>query len=108
MLDKIVDRARNGGAEIVAHLKTGSAYYAPSAAAVQMAEAIVRDKKRVLPCAAWLQGEYGYRDIFLGVPCKIGAGGLEQIIEVELTSNEKVALGKSAQAVKESMALVKL
>jgi len=108
VLDKIVDRARNGGAEIVQYLKTGSAYYAPSAAAVQMAEAIVKDKKRVLPCAAWLQGEYGYRDIFLGVPCKIGAGGLEQIIEVELTSNEKVALGKSAQAVKETIAQVKL
>jgi malate dehydrogenase len=108
VLDKIVDRARNGGAEIVQYLKTGSAYYAPSAAAVQMAEAIVKDKKRVLPCAAWLQGEYGYRDIFLGVPCKIGANGLEQIIEVELTSNEKVALGKSAQAVKETIAQVKL
>jgi malate dehydrogenase len=107
-LDKIVDRARNGGAEIVAHLKTGSAYYAPSAAAVQMAEAIVKDKKRILPCAAWLQGEYGYKNIFLGVPCKIGAGGIEQIIEVELTSNEKVALGKSAKAVEETMTQVKL
>ena len=107
-LDKIVDRARNGGAEIVAYLKTGSAYYAPSAAAVQMAEAIVKDKKRILPCAAWLEGEYGYKDIFLGVPCKLGAGGLEQIIEVELTSNERVALGKSAQAVQETIAQVKL
>ena len=107
-LDKIVDRARNGGAEIVSYLKTGSAYYAPSAAAVQMAEAIVKDKKRVLPCAAWLTGEYGYNNIFLGVPCKIGAGGLEQIIEVELTSNEKVALGKSAKAVEETIAQVKL
>jgi len=107
-LDKIVDRARNGGAEIVAFLKTGSAYYAPSAAAVQMAEAIVKDKKRILPCSAWLQGEYGYSDIYLGVPCKIGAGGVEQIIEVELTGNEKVALGKSAQAVKETIAQVKL
>jgi len=107
-LDKIVDRARNGGAEIVAHLKTGSAYYAPSAAAVQMAEAIVNDKKRVLPCAAWLQGEYGFHNIFLGVPCKIGAGGVEQIIEVELTSNERVALGKSAKAVEETIAQVKL
>ncbi len=108
VLDKIVDRARNGGAEIVAHLKTGSAYYAPSAAAVQMAEAIVKDKKRILPCAAWLQGEYGYKNIFLGVPCRIGAGGLEQVIEVELTSNEKVALGKSAKAVEETIAQVKL
>ena len=107
-LDKIVDRTRNGGAEIVSYLKTGSAYYAPSSAAVQMAEAIVKDKKRILPCAAWLQGEYGYSNIFLGVPCKIGRNGLEQILEVELTSNEKVALGKSAQAVKETMAQVKL
>jgi len=108
VLDAIVARARNGGAEIVAHLKTGSAYYAPSAGAVQIAEAIVKDKKRILPCAAWLEGEYGHRGIYLGVPCKIGAGGLEQIIEVELTSNERVALGKSAQAVAESIAQVKL
>ncbi|MDP3775026.1 MAG: malate dehydrogenase [Gemmatimonadales bacterium] len=107
-LDKIVDRTRNGGAEIVAFLKTGSAYYAPSSGAVQMAEAIVKDKKRILPCAAWLQGEYGYQNIFLGVPCKIGARGLEQILEVELTSNEKVALGKSAKAVQETIAQVKL
>ena len=108
VLEKIVDRTRNGGAEIVAHLKTGSAYYAPSSGAVQMAEAIVRDKKRILPCAAWLQGEYGYRDIYLGVPCKIGANGLEKIIEVELTSAERVALGKSAKAVQETMTQVKL
>jgi malate dehydrogenase len=108
VLDAIVARARNGGAEIVAHLKTGSAYYAPSAGAVQMAEAIVKDKKRILPCAAWLEGEYGHRGIFLGVPCKLGAGGLEQIIEIELTSNERVALGKSAQAVQETIAQVKL
>ncbi len=107
-LDKIVDRTRNGGAEIVAHLKTGSAYYAPSAGAVQLAEAIVKDKKRILPCAAWLQGEYGYRDIYLGVPCKIGANGLEKIIEVELTSAERVALGKSAKAVQETIAQVKV
>jgi len=107
-LDKIVERTRNGGAEIVAHLKTGSAYYAPSAGAVQMAEAIVKDKKRVLPCAAWLEGEYGLRGLYLGVPCKLGAGGLEQIIEVELTSAERVALGKSAKAVQETIAQVKL
>ena len=107
-IDKIVDRTRNGGAEIVAFLKTGSAYYAPSAGAVQMVEAIVRDKKRILPCAAWLDGEYGYKGIFLGVPCKLGSGGLEGIIEVELTSNEKVALGKSAKAVLETIAQVKL
>jgi malate dehydrogenase len=107
-LDEIVQRTRGGGAEIVAHLKTGSAYYAPSAAAVQMVESIVKDKKRILPCAAWLQGEYGYKGIFLGVPCKLGRNGLEQIVEVELTSAERVALGKSARAVEETIAQVKL
>jgi malate dehydrogenase len=107
-LDGIVDRTRKGGAEIVAFLKTGSAYYAPSAAAVQMAEAIVRDKKRVLPCAAWLEGEYGLSGIYCGVPCKLGRGGLEQILEVELTAAEKTALSKSASAVKETMAAVKI
>jgi malate dehydrogenase len=107
-LDAIVDRARNGGAEIVKFLKTGSAYYAPSAAAVQMAEAIVRDKKRILPCAAWLEGEYGMSGLFLGVPCKLGRRGLEQIIEVELTSKERIDLGKSAEAVREPMSVLKL
>jgi malate dehydrogenase len=107
-LDKIVDRARNGGAEIVGYLKTGSAYYAPSAGAVQMAEAIVKDKKRILPCAAWLEGEYGHKGIYLGVPCKLGSSGLEQIIEIDLTSQERIALGKSAQAVAETIAQVKL
>ncbi len=102
-LDEIVDRTRNGGAEIVKHLKTGSAYYAPSAGAVQMAEAIVRDKKRILPCAAWLQGEYGMRDLFLGVPCKLGRRGLERIIEVELTDDERAALQRSADSVLEPM-----
>ncbi|MBA4157259.1 MAG: malate dehydrogenase [Gemmatimonadetes bacterium] len=105
-LDEIVDRTRKGGAEIVSYLKTGSAYYAPSAAAVQMAEAIVKDKKRILPCAAWLQGEYGMRDLFLGVPCKLGRGGLEKIIEVELTDEEREALEQSAEAVREPMRLV--
>ncbi len=105
-LDEIVDRTRKGGAEIVGYLKTGSAYYAPSAAAVQMAEAIVKDKKRILPCAAWLQGEYGMRDLFLGVPCKLGRGGLEKIIEVELTDEEREALEQSAEAVREPMRLV--
>jgi malate dehydrogenase len=105
-LDAIVDRTRNGGAEIVKFLKTGSAYYAPSAGAVQMAEAIVKDKKRILPCAAWLQGEYGMDGLFLGVPCKLGRNGLEQIIEVELTAEERTALEKSADAVREPMALV--
>ena len=84
-LEEIVQRTRTGGAEIVKHLKTGSAYYAPSAAAVQMCEAIANDQKRILPCAAWLQGEYGMKDLFLGVPCKLGRGGLEKILEVELT-----------------------
>ena len=107
-LDAIVDRTRNGGAEIVKHLKTGSAYYAPSSGAVQMVEAIVLDQRRVLPCAAWLQGEYGMRDLFLGVPCKLGRGGLLQVLEVELTAAERVALEKSAQAVREPMAAVKL
>ena len=102
-LDAIVDRTRNGGAEIVKHLKTGSAYYAPSSGTVQMAEAIVRDQKRILPCAAWLEGEYGMSGLFLGVPVKLGRGGMEKIIEVELTSKERVDLGKSAEAVREPM-----
>ncbi len=104
VLDKIVDRTRNGGAEIVSYLKTGSAYYAPSAGAIQMVEAIVQDQKRILPCAAWLEGEYGMSGLFLGVPCKLGRKGLEQVLEVELTSAERVALGKSADAVREPMA----
>ena len=107
-LDAIVDRTRNGGAEIVKHLKTGSAYYAPSSGAVQMAEAIVNDQKRILPCAAWLQGEYGMKDLFLGVPCKLGRKGLEKVVEVELTADEKAALAKSAEAVREPMRAVKL
>src|SRR5438067_4940205 len=102
-LDAIVDRTRNGGAEIVKHLKTGSAYYAPSAGAVQMAEAIVFDQKRILPCAAWLNGEYGMSGLFLGVPCKLGKGGLEKVLEVQLTADEKAALAKSAEAVREPM-----
>jgi len=107
-LKAIVDRARTGGAEIVGLLKTGSAYYAPSAAAVQMCEAIVLDQKRILPCAAWLEGEYGMSGLFLGVPCKLGRKGLEQIIEVELTPDEKAALEKSAEAVREPMGAIKL
>jgi len=106
-IEALVDRARNGGAEIVALLKTGSAYYAPAAAAVQMAEAIVKDKKRILPCSAWLQGEFGMKDLFLGVPCKLGRDGLMEIIEVELTGEERAALQKSADAVTETMALLK-
>jgi malate dehydrogenase len=107
-LDKIVERTRNGGAEIVAFLKTGSAYYAPSAGAAQMAEAIVRDKKRLLPCSAWLNGEYGISGVYLGVPCKLGAAGLEGIVQVQLTAEEKAALQKSADSVKKTMEAVKL
>ena len=107
-IEKLVERTKNGGAEIVAYLKTGSAFYAPSAAAAQMVEAIALDKKRILPCAAWLEGEYGHRGIFLGVPCKLGANGLERVIEVELSSAERVALGKSAKAVQETIAQVRL
>jgi len=107
-LDKIVERTRNGGAEIVAFLKTGSAYYAPSAAVTQMAEAIVQDKKRILPCAAWVQGEYGMSGVYLGVPCKLGRGGLEKILQVKLSADEQAALKKSAEAVKETMKAVPL
>ncbi|CAN5659689.1 malate dehydrogenase [soil metagenome] len=103
-IDALVDRTRKGGAEIVGYLKTGSAYYAPSSAAVQMAEAIVRDQRRILPCAAYLEGEYGQDGIFLGVPCKLGEGGLQKILEVDLTESEQEALQKSADAVRETMA----
>ncbi len=107
-LGKIVERTRNGGAEIVSYLKTGSAYYAPSAAVVQMAEAIVRDKKRVLPCAVWLEGEYGLSGMYCGVPCKLGRRGVEQVIEVKLSADEHAALRQSAAAVQETMKTVKL
>ena len=103
-LDAIIERTRNGGAEIVKHLKTGSAYYAPSAAAVQMAESIVRDKRRILPAAAYLEGEYGQEGIYLGVPCKLGEGGLHEVIEVELTESESAALASSADHVRGVMA----
>ena len=107
-LDAIVDRTRNGGAEIVKYLKTGSAYYAPSSGAVQMVEAIVHDQKRILPCAAWLEGEYGMKGLYLGVPCKLGRRGLERVLEVQLTADERAALAKSADAVREPMKAVKL
>jgi len=107
-LDAIVQRTRDGGAEIVKYLKTGSAYYAPSAGAVQMVEAIVNDQKRILPCAAWLDGEYGMSGLYLGVPCKLGRNGLEKIIEVELSADERAALEKSAQAVREPMAALSI
>jgi malate dehydrogenase len=100
-IDRLVDRTRNGGAEIVKYLKTGSAYYAPSASTVEMVESILKDKKKVLPCAAYLEGEYGINGLFVGVPVKLGASGIEQIYEVKLTAEEKQALDKSAAAVKE-------
>ena len=100
-LDRLVQRTRDGGAEIVKYLKTGSAYYAPSAAATEMAEAILKDKKKILPCAAYLEGEYGIKGLFVGVPCKLGAKGLEKIIEIKLTPEETAGLRKSADAVKE-------
>jgi len=106
-IDRIVDRTRNGGAEIVKHLKTGSAYYAPSAAAVEMAESILRDKKKVLPCAAYLEGEYGINGLFVGVPCKLGARGIEKIYELKLTAEEQAGLQKSAAAVQELVDVLK-
>jgi len=99
-IDALVERTRTGGAEIVGLLKTGSAYYAPSSAAVEMAEAILKDKKKILPCAACLNGEYGIHDLFIGVPVKLGENGVEQIIEIELTEAEKTALDHSAEAVR--------
>jgi malate dehydrogenase len=106
-IDAIVDRTRNGGAEIVKYLKTGSAYYAPSAAAVEMAESILRDKKKVLPCAAYLEGEYGINGLFVGVPVKLGARGIEQIYEVKLTAEEHALLKKSAASVQELVDVMK-
>ncbi|MGE0762810.1 MAG: malate dehydrogenase [Bdellovibrionales bacterium] len=100
-IDALVTRTRNGGAEIVGLLKTGSAYYAPAASAVQMAEAILRDQKRILPCAAFLQGEYGVKDLFLGVLCQLGGKGMEKVIEVKLNETEKAGLDNSLNAVKE-------
>ncbi len=105
-LDALVDRTRNGGAEIVKYLKTGSAYYAPSASAVEMVEAILKDKKKILPCAVYLEGEYGINGLFVGVPCKLGANGLEQIIEIKLTPEEQAELNKSAAAVKELVTVI--
>jgi malate dehydrogenase len=107
-LDAIIQRTRDGGAEIVDLLKTGSAFYAPSAAVTQMVQAIVHDMRRILPCAAWLEGEYGLAGMYVGVPCKLGRSGLEQIVQIELTPEERAALGKSAEHVKEMMAVVSL
>jgi malate dehydrogenase len=100
-IDALVKRTANGGAEIVGLLKTGSAFYAPASAAVEMAESILKDKKKILPCAAYLEGEYGFNQLFIGVPVKLGANGVEEIIEITLTPEEKAALEKSAEAVKE-------
>ena len=100
-IDAILTRTANGGAEIVGLLKTGSAYYAPSLGAVEMAEAILKDKKKILPCAVFLEGEYGISNLFVGVPVKLGKNGVEQIIEINLTNEERTALHKSAAAVQE-------
>ena len=105
-VERLVKRTRDGGAEIVKYLKTGSAYYAPSAAVTEMVEAILRDKKKILPCAAYLEGEYGLRGLFVGVPCKLGTRGIEQIIEIKLLPEEKAALEKSAGAVKELVGVI--
>jgi malate dehydrogenase len=107
-IDRLVQRTRDGGGEIVNLLKSGSAFYAPGAAVVQMVEAIVKDKKRVLPCTAYLEGEYGLRDIYFGVPVKLGAGGVEQIIEIELTADERAALQASAKEVADTIQLLQL
>ncbi len=105
-LERLVQRTRDGGAEIVKYLKSGSAYYAPSAAVTEMVEAILKDKKKILPCAAYLEGEYGLQGLFVGVPCKLGARGIEQIIEIKLQPEEKAALDKSAGAVKELVSVI--
>jgi malate dehydrogenase len=107
-VDRLVDRTRKGGGEIVNLLKTGSAFYAPSAAAIQMTEAILKDKKRILPCCVYLDGEYGLKDICFGVPVKLGTGGVESIIELQLTEEEKKLLTKSAESVKKSITELKL
>jgi malate dehydrogenase len=107
-IDRLVQRTRDGGGEIVNLLKSGSAFYAPGSAVVQMVEAIVKDKKRVLPCTAYLEGEYGLRDIYFGVPVKLGAGGVEQIIEIELTADERSALQASAKEVEDTIKQLKL
>ena len=100
-IEAIVERTRNGGAEIVSHLKTGSAFYAPASSAVEMAESILKDRKKILPCAAYLEGEYGINGLFIGVPVKLGKGGIEEIIQIKLTAEEDAALKKSAAAVQD-------
>src|SRR5262249_45527835 len=105
-LESLVQRTRDGGAEIVKYLKTGSAYYAPSSAVAEMVEAILKDKKKILPCAAYVEGEYGIKGLYVGVPVKLGSKGIEQIIEIKLTSEEQTALKKSADAVKELVGVI--
>ncbi len=105
-LARIVERTRKGGGEIVAYLKTGSAYYAPSAAIVEMVDAILKDKKKILPCAAYLEGEYGVDGIYLGVPVKLGRGGVEQVVQIRLTAEEQAALDRSAASVRELIAVI--
>lgn len=107
-VDRLVKRTRDGGIEIVNHLKTGSAYYAPSSAAVLMVESIVKDKKRILPCAVHLEGEYGLKDTFAGVPVKLGRSGVEEIVQITLTPEEQMALNKSAEDVRQNIAKIKL
>ncbi|HSU61986.1 MAG TPA: malate dehydrogenase [Bryobacteraceae bacterium] len=106
-IERLVQRTRDGGAEIVKHLKTGSAYYAPAASAVEMVESILKDKKKVLPCAAYLDGEYGIRELFVGVPVKLGKNGIEKIYEIQLQDDERAALKKSADAVHELITVLK-
>jgi malate dehydrogenase len=106
VIKRLVERTRDGGAEIVKYLKTGSAYYAPSAAVTEMVEAILKDKKKILPCAAYLEGEYGLKGLFVGVPCKLGARGIEQIVEIKLLPEERAALERSASAVQELVSVI--
>jgi malate dehydrogenase len=106
-IEALVARTANGGAEIVGLLKTGSAYYAPASAAVEMAESILKDRKKILPCATYLEGEYGIKDLFIGVPVKLGAKGVEEVIEISLTPEEKAALQRSADAVRELKEVLK-
>jgi malate dehydrogenase len=105
-IERLVKRTRDGGAEIVKYLKTGSAYYAPSAAVAEMVESILKDKKKIVPCAAYLEGEYGIKGLFVGVPCKLGSNGIEKVIEIKLTPEEQAALQKSADSVKELVGVI--
>jgi len=105
-LDAIIERTRKGGGEIVSYLKTGSAFYAPSAAAVEMVEAIFYDRKKILPCAAYLEGEYGINGLYVGVPVKLGKNGIEEIIQIKLSAEEQAALQKSADSVKELVQII--